>query len=231
MKLISLLASIIISVLLVSCLKKHDYHIQGTLLNKITGNSNDMGGESIQLLKIKTEATFNIFSNPDNISFVSEATTNNDGKFDFGVIELKEGDYRIDYIQGDGKTYYDVSTSFKDITLAKDKGIDEIISVGPSVKGISFLVDILSTTSANDTIRVKVVNEFRMKNYGDLGDLHVQNGTQLNFSPDHPIGGSTKEYMGYFFISIVKSYNGVRTTTHDTVFVKKDESLKYYTAF
>jgi hypothetical protein len=191
-----------------------------------------MGGETIQLVRIKTKSTFNIFTSPESRSVETEAVTDNDGRFDFGVIELKEGDYEIDYVQGDGKANYGVSNAFKEISLDKNTEIDETISIIPTMGGISFIANPLNTSSSNDTIFVEFISETRLiKNPTAMLGSHTT-GNNLYFSTNRVFGGiNNTEFMGNIFIKIIKSYNGLRTVIHDTVFVQKDEVYKYYLAF
>lgn len=230
---IRILFFFIVIIILFSCKKQRQHRVQGTLLNEVTGNSHDMAGETIQLLRIKANATFNIFSNPDKIILIAEATTDNEGHFDFGIKELKPGDYRIDYVQGDGKTYYGVSNSFADISVDnKDDDFDEKISIIPTMGGISFSAKPLFTTSSNDTIFVQFVSEKRKMQNPTYYVFGHSTGYELANDPDHNFGGiNNTEFMGQIFIKIIKSYNGFRTIINDTVFVGKDERYKYYTPF
>ena len=224
--------SFVLIMSLFSCAKKRNYHIQGTLLNEVTGNSHDMGNESIQLIRISSSSTFDIFSNPDKSIIEAEATTDNEGHFDFGINELKKGDYKIDYVHGDGKTFYGVTNSFKEFSLDKNTEIDETIAIIPTMGGISFIANPLLTTSIYDTIYVDFVSETRLIKNPTYSIFGSSTGQELYFAPNHVFGGiNNTEFMGNIFITIIKSYNGVRTIIKDTVFVEKDEKYKYYTSF
>lgn len=223
---------IFLPLIIFSCKRERSYHIQGTLMNEVTGNSHNMGGETIQLIRIKKKATFNIFANPDERVLEAEAITNNEGHFDFGVNKLKQGDYKIEYLQVKGKENYGVSNSFVDITLENNSAIDETISVIPTIIGLTFFANPLSTSSQNDSIYVAFVSEKRFiqnPNFYTFGDA---TGHELTNDPTHTIGGINDiEFMGRFFIKIRKSYNGTRTVIYDTVYVEKDARYDYYIPF
>lgn len=215
-----------------SCKRERSYHIQGTLMNEITGNSKNMGGETIQLIRNKKTATFNIFGNPDERVLEAEAITDNEGHFDFGVNKLRQGEYRIDYFQGIGKEYYGVSNSFVDITLEGKSDFEETISVIPTIIGITFFANPLSTSSQNDTIYVEFVSEKRSNQNPGFHTYRIATGYELTNDPTHIIGGINNiEFMGRFFIKIRKSYNGTRTVIYDTVYVEKDARYDYYIPF
>ena len=74
------------SISLFSCKKEHSYHMQGTLLNEVTGNGHNMGGEKIQLYRTGSGG---LFGNRYNSTL--EVTTDNEGHFDFGINKLREG--------------------------------------------------------------------------------------------------------------------------------------------
>lgn len=216
-----------------SCKKQRQHHVEGTLENEVTGNGHNMGGETIHLYSIKSSATFDIFSNPDKIIFIAEATTNEEGHFDFGVQELKAGDYRIDYVQGNGKTYYGVKNSFKDISVDNDDGdFNEKISIIPTAH-LSCFASPLWNTNLTDTLTIEFRSETRLK-YNST-QIHSGQATGYflaqNSFPYNTVVGVSNEYMGRFFLKITKSYNGVRTITRDTIFVEKDSFYKYYTSF
>ncbi len=214
-----------------SCLRKRDYHIQGTLLNTITNNGSDMGGERVALYRMGSNATFNIFSNPNKIVLEGEDYTDEQGRFDFGIKELKEGDYRVDYPETDKNSDYDMSKSFKDITLGRGKDWDVKIYTVPDVKGVNFYADPHLSINSNDTILVEVKCERRLLISPTDRTIAIATGSEIHADPNHEIGGTPGYLMGRYFIFITKSYNGNRTYTYDTIFVKRDELYKYKVQF
>ena len=191
-------------------------------MNEVTGDSHNMGGEKILLYRTG--------KNFDNT--LLEATTDNEGKFDFGIHKLKEGTYIIEFSQNSKETYYGLSKSLKQISLEKNTEIIDTISIIPTVEAISFIANPLITASQNDTIFVQFVSEKRQQQnptYYIGGHL---TGYELVNAPFRTYGGiNNTEFMGNIFIKITKSYNGIRTILHDTIFVKKDEFYRYYSSF
>jgi hypothetical protein len=219
-------------VLSASCKKHRDYHIQGTLMNEVTGNSHNMGGEYIQLVRISPNRSINIFSNPDKTSIVAEAITDNEGHFDFGINQIKEGDYQINYVQGDAKIYYGVSNSFTNITLGKNTNFDEKIAVIPTMGGMNFFANPLNTSSANDTLFVEFVSQTRQAQNPSFMNTGFDNAASINNHLFQAFAGvNNTEFMGNVFIKITKSYNGSRTVTRDTVYVEKDQIYNYNIPF
>ena len=207
---------------LFSCKKERNYHVHGTLMNEVTGNSHDMGGEKIILYRTG--------NNSDNTYL--EAITDNEGQFDFGINKIKEGTYVIEFSQNSKETHYGLSNSLKQITLSKNTEIDETISIIPTVEAISFIANPLITSSANDTIFVEFVSEIRKNQNPTYYIFGHQTGQELQSSVYRTFGGiNNTEFMGNIFIKITKSYNGIRTSIQDTVFVKKDEFYRYYSSF
>ncbi len=210
------------SIILFSCKKERNYHVHGTLMNEVTGDSHNMGGEKIILYRTG--------KNFDNTYL--ETTTDNEGQFDFGITKIKEGTYIIEFSQNSKETYYGLSNSLKQISLSKNTEIDETISIIPTVEAISFIAKPLITSSANDTIFVEFVSEKRHQQDPTILIGSHLTGQELANAPYRTYGGiNNTEFMGNIFIKITKSYNGIRTVQLDTIFVKKDEFYRYYSSF
>lgn len=223
---------LLLAVALISCKKRRDYHIQGLLQNEITGNSHNMGGEYIELLRISPNHSLNIFSNPDKSARVAQTITDKDGHFDFGINEIKAGDYQINYVQGEAKSFYGVTNSFVNINLGKGTEITETIAISPTLAGMKFYANPITTSSAQDTIFVEFVSETRKAQNPGFTNSGFATAAQINTAPFQPFAGiDNTEFMGNIFIKLTKSYHGIRSVERDTVFVGKDELYSFSTAF
>ena len=205
MKKLEYLIYLLLTLCSFSCKKEHSYHVQGTLLNEVTGNGHNMGGEKIQLYRTGSGG---LFGNRHNSTL--EVTTDNEGHFDFGINKMKEGTYRLDFIQSANEIYYGVSNGAKEISLDKNTEINEQISIIPTMGAISFIANPLNTNSLNDTIFVEFISKTRLINNPTVLLGSHSTGNELFNDPYHSFGGiNNTEFMGNIFIKITKSYNGV----------------------
>lgn len=215
-----------------ACRKNRDYHIHGYLINEVTGNSQNMGGEMVQLIRQKYRGNEYSLRNNRSATVVSKVVTDANGHYDFGIQNLPEGKYTIDYPQLESKDYVGLKNSFEDFELGLITEVKISIAIIPCIRKFKIIANPLTTSSFNDTIFVGLTSQ---KNYEQNPSYQYYWGAlayDISMNSEHLIGSTDNRlFMGDIYIKLYKSYNGVRSVFYDTVNVAKDEEYTYYTSF
>lgn len=226
--------NIMTKVLIIICLlslfschrwKYEEVKIHGKVIN---GTLNvPMAGERVSLYEVKGE-----FLGPGNGTAIKTVTTNANGEFDFGGVDLRKKDkysYYVQYVHR-GIT----SSGFCDSYEVEKNGIDVnknlVVFVGA---GVYFqVVPDMSVVGINDSIRIDVSTSANFATFYCNPNAVADNAnkthaifTKESFSSigrSNPLDGGDAYY--YFKIRKVKS--GVITTTFDTLFIQQ-QSLQY----
>lgn len=237
MKKINVYKLVICSVLVLSCFfsacrKNRDYHIHGYLINEVTGTSEKMGGELVQLIRQKYRGNEYSLRNNRSAAVVSKVVTDANGHYDFGIQNLPEGEYTIDYPQLESKDYVGLKNSFEDFELGAITEVKISIAIIPCIRKFKIIAKPLTTSSVHDTIFVGLTSK---KNYEQNPTYQYYWGAlayDISMNSEHIIGSTDNRlFMGDIYIKLYKSYNGNRSVFYDTVYVAKDETYTYYTQF
>jgi hypothetical protein len=200
-------------------------HIHGKVIN---GTLNaPMPGEQVSLYEVKGE-----FLGPGNGAVIKTVTTNGNGEYDFGGVDLRKKDHFSYYIQyvhrgitSDGFCdYYEVDKN------ALDQNKNLVVFVGA---GVYFqITPDMSVLGANDSININVSTSANFATFYCNPNAVADNAnkthialTKESFSAQgrsNPLDGGDAYY--YFKIRKVKS--GVVTTAYDTLLIRQT-SLQY----
>lgn len=212
---------------LISChrWKYEEVKIHGKVIN---GTLNQpMPGEQVSLYQVKGE-----FLGPGNGTAIKTVTTNGNGEFDFGGVDLRKKDnysYYVQYVHrgitSDGYCdFFEVNKNAidqnKDLVVFVGGGIYFQIVPGMSALGINDSIQVDVSTSAN--FATFYCNPNAVSDYANKTHATFTKSGFLSTGRSNPLDGGD----AYYYIKIRKVKSGVVSTTYDTLLILQ-QSLQY----
>ena len=152
---------IFLLLLLTGCekLRMQKHHVYGKLYNPMTYKGEPNEGV---FLAVQKPGGFSWGTSPYKYETIAKLTTDADGNFDFGIIDLdKKYTHVVSFVWREGTTYYKTldEGSKKELDMSTIENNIEL-NIIPAIMGLSVLSGKINTNSENDTIRVDLYSDY-----------------------------------------------------------------------